>query len=157
MQKYIQTTDDGLGNVKIEWKDGLADQLGLLVGQNVEFRDAGDGLVQMYIKGVAQGEPMSKEAMAKLVTNTINEVSKQETDSEVAGKNLIDGINKGITNQSKQSAVFKSIANFGNKILSKLKSSLQEKSPSKATNEMGQFLDEGIMLEIGRASCRERV
>lgn len=148
MQQYLEVTGDELDNVEIEWKNGLENQLGLLVGQNVQFKDAGNGLVQMYIKGVAYGEPMAKDEMAKLVSNTIKEVSKQETDSEVAGKNLIDGINKGITNETKQNSVFKSIANFGSKILTKLKNSLQEKSPSKATNEMGQFLDEGILLGI---------
>ena len=152
MQQYLTITGDGLDNVKIEWNDSTAEQLKSLVGYQAEFKDLGDGYVQMYIKGVAQGEPKSKEEMAKLVTETIKEVSKQESDSEKAGQFLIDGVNKGITNQNKQSSVFKSISNFGSKILSKLKSSLQEKSPSKATNEMGQFLDEGIVLGIKQKS-----
>lgn len=152
MQQYLTITGDGLDKVKIEWNDSTADELKSLVGYQAEFREVGDGLVQMFIKGVAQGEPKSKEEMAKLVTSTIKEVSKQESDSEKAGQFLIDGVNKGITNQNKQSAVFKSISNFGSKILSKLKNSLQEKSPSKATNEMGQFLDEGIILGIKKKS-----
>ena len=148
MQKYIEVTDAGLENVKIEWSDELAKQLGIITGKNIEFKEAANGNMQMYVNGVKEGEPKSKEEMAKLITNTIKEVSKKETDSETAGKNLIDGINKGISNETKQSSVFKSIANFGSKILSKLKNALQEKSPSKATNEMGQFLDEGILLGI---------
>lgn len=152
MQQYLTITGDNLDKVEIEWNDSTAEQLRSLVSYQAEFRDVGDGMVQMYIKGVAQGEPKSKEEMAKLVTATIKEVSKQESDSEKAGQFLIDGVNKGITNQNKQSSVFKSISNFGSKILSKLKSSLQEKSPSKATNEMGQFLDEGIILGIKKKS-----
>lgn len=152
MQQYLTITGDGLDDVQIEWNDKTAEELRMLMGYQPEFKELADGNIQMYIKGVAQGEPKSKAEMAKLVTETIKEVSKQESDSEKAGQFLIDGVNKGITNQNKQSSVFKSISNFGSKILNKLKSSLQEKSPSKATNEMGQFLDEGIMLGIKKKS-----
>lgn len=146
--KYLSATDEGLKNVEVKWSDSLSKQLSLVTDSNIEFKTAANGNMEMYIDGIKAGETKSKDEMAKLVTATIKEISKKETDSEAAGINLIEGINKGIANQSKQSSVFKSIANFGTKILNKLKSSLQEHSPSKATNEMGQFIDEGIIIGI---------
>ena len=123
-----------------------------ITGSNVEVKEASDGNMEMYVNGILSGKSKSKEEMAKLVSDTINEISKQVTGSEDAGKNLIMGINNGISNQSLQSSVFKSIKTFGLNILNKLKSSLQEHSPSKATDEMGQFLDKGIVQGMKKQS-----
>ena len=60
----------------------------------------------------------------------------------------IDGVNNGIKNQNKQSSVFRAIADFGKGLLARLKASLQEKSPSKATEKMGQFLLDGLGIGI---------
>ena len=53
-----------------------------------------------------------------------------------------------MANQNKQSGVFATIRRFGSNLLANLKSSLKEQSPSKATNEMGRFLLEGLGLGI---------
>lgn len=152
LNQYLETTKESLDNVELEWKDSLAEQLSEITGSNVKFKEASDGNMEMYVNGILSGKSKSKEEMAKLVSDTINEISKQVTGSEDAGKNLIMGINNGISNQSLQSSVFKSIKNFGLNILSKLKNSLQEHSPSKATDEMGQFLDKGIVQGMKKQS-----
>lgn len=147
-KQYVSITKDGLDKVTIEWKDSLSEQLSEITNKTVDFKEASDGNMEMYINGILSGKTKSKDEMAKLITETINEISKQETKSEDAGKNLITGINNGIANQSMQNSVFKTISNFGSKLLNRLRSSLQEHSPSKATNEMGQFLDLGIVEGI---------
>ena len=86
--------------------------------------------------------------MADLVTKTIREISKQETGAEEAGKGLISGFNIGLGNLAMQNSVFGTIGNFAGKLLNKLKSALFEHSPSKATNEMGRFLLQGLKLGI---------
>ena len=138
------TTQKGMNDVKVEWKDGLDKQLSELTGKKVKFKDAGDDLVQMYVDGVKVGKPKSKSEMAGIVTDTIKEISKQETKAEKAGEDLIEGVNDGIANQKKQNSAFNTIKNFGTKLLNSLKKSLKEKSPSKATDEMGQFLLIGL-------------
>ena len=146
--KYKQVTNKGLKETNIVWNDNLDDQLSIITGSKIEFKDAANGLVQMYIDGVKLGKPKSKEEMAKLTTESIKAITSKKPDAKEAGENLIDGVNKGISNQNKQSGVFSAISNFGNKLLNRLKSSLQEKSPSKATKEMGQYLLEGLGLGI---------
>lgn len=148
LKQYTSATASGMNDVKIEWKKGLDEQLSQITGSKIEFRDAGDGLVQMYADGVEIGKPVAVEEMETVITDTIKEISKQKTGATTAGEDLIDGVNNGIANERKQSGVFSTIANFGRNLLSKLKSSLQEQSPSKATDEMGQFLDEGLGLGV---------
>ena len=144
LEKYQQITKDGLKEVSVEWSNGLDTQLSELTGREIEFKDAGHGQVRMYVDGVASGKSLSRDGMAELVTETINEISLQYTHAKEAGEDLIDGVNNGIANEKKQSGVFSTIAAFGNNLLAKLKKSLQEKSPSKATDEMGQFLLVGL-------------
>ena len=148
MEQYVSTTQKGNDEVKIVWSDSLDDQLSAITGYNVEFKDAGGGLVQMYVDGIATGEAKSKSEMADIVTATINEISKQETNGKKAGENLIEGVNKGVGALSKQQSVFTTVKNFGTKVIANLKASLKEQSPSKATKEMGKFLVEGLPLGI---------
>lgn len=146
LDNYNAAHTSALAGTQIIWQDGLAQQLSELTGAQIDFKEGADGLVQMYINGFVEGKPRSKEEMAKLVTDSINEISKQKTGATAAGEGLIDGVNNGIANQSKQNSVFATIANFGQSLLNTLKNSLAEHSPSKATREMGRFLLEGIGL-----------
>lgn len=144
IKKYESATKTGLDDVELAWSDSLDDQLSEITGKKVEFRDAGKDQVQMFVDSVEIGKPKAKKEMAKLVKETITEITDQQPQAKVAGENLLEGVNSGIKNQNKQSSVFSSIASFGSKLLSKLRQSLKENSPSKATNEMGQFLLEGL-------------
>ena len=148
LNKYNSATDSGLNETTVIWNDNLDDQLSEITGRKFEFKNDGSGNVQAYIDGIASGEPQSEAKMAQLVTNTIYEISKQKTGAKTAGEDLIDGVNNGVANQRKQSGVFSTIANFGASLLNKLRNSLQEHSPSKATNEMGQYLLQGLGLGI---------
>lgn len=148
LKQYEQTTILGLDATKIQWSGGLDKILSTITGKNIEFKEDGEGNVQMYIDGVASGDEKSKEEMAKIVTDTIKEVTKKDKDAKEAGEDLIEGVNNGIKNQDKQNSVFSSIARFGASLLSKLRASLEEHSPSKATKEMGQFLLEGLGIGI---------
>ena len=148
LDEYVKKTTSTLDKVQIEWSEGLDDQLSELTGRKIEFKDAGNDQVQAYMNGVAVGEPKAKEQMAKLASDAIYEISIQKTNATTAGEDLIDGVNNGVANERKQSGVFGTIRNFGIKLLANLKSSLQEKSPSKATKEMGQYLLEGLGLGI---------
>lgn len=148
LNKYTSTTTSELDKTTIQWKKGLDEQLSELTGKKIEFRGAGTGLVQMYADGVAIGAPQPKEEMTKCVTDVINEISKNETGAEEAGKDLIEGFNNGIANEKVQNGAFATVKKFGEKLLSELKKSLKEQSPSKATEEMGIFLDEGLTQGI---------
>lgn len=148
MKQYNSTTETELkSNVKI-WDDNLDNTLSQLTGADVEFKDAGDGLVQAVVNGEKLGAPKSKAEMKKLAEDTVKEVSKQKGAADLSGQNLIGGVTSGIGNRSQQSGAFRAISSFGNSLLSRLRASLQEHSPSKATKEMGAFLLQGLGIGI---------
>lgn len=148
MNQYVVVTEEEMGRVKLEWKEGLDAQLSEITGKNIQFQDDGRGNVQMYINGVASGEATSKENMANLVQKTILEISKQKTGATQAGEDLIDGINKGVANERKQSSVFSSIASFGARLLGRLRESLDEHSPSAAAEQDAFDLFAGFSIGI---------
>lgn len=148
MKQYVSTTEQGLNSNNVVWRDGLDSTLSEITGSNVEFKNAGGDNVQMYVDGVATGEPKSRQEMAKIVTDSIREITNRNPEARGAGENLIEGVNSGVSNRNKQSSVFSAIANFGSSLLSRLRASLQEHSPSKATKEMGSFLLQGLSIGI---------
>lgn len=148
MSQYNKTTETDLKQNLQLWDKSLDQTVSTITGANVEFREAGNGNVQMYVNGIATGEAKSKQEMKSLVEQTIGEVNKQKGAADTAGQNLISGVNSGISNQNQQSGAFRSISSFGNSLLAKLRASLQEHSPSKATKQMGQYLLEGLGLGI---------
>lgn len=150
LEQYNSATETELNKTTLIWSDNLDDQLSEISGAKVEFRDDGAGNVTAYIDGVQSGEAKSKEQMAKIVENTIREISRRKTGAETAGSDLIDGINNGIANERKQSGVFSTISTFGTRLLSRFKASLQEQSPSKATKEMGEYLLQGLGIGIDK-------
>lgn len=148
METLNKGLSDGVSRSQIIWQEGLDAQLSEITGHNIQFQTAANGNVQMYVDGVASGKPRSQQEMASLVTATINEISKQKTGAKTAGEDLIHGVNNGIGNQSIQNSAFRAIKNFGQSLLNSLRRSLEERSPSKATREMGEYLLKGLSLGI---------
>lgn len=144
MNELTSTTEKGLDKNKVVWSDSLAKNLSDISGKDVEFKKAGDKLVQMYVDGVKVGEPKTKKEITKMMNEQIKEMRSKNKDADKAGQYVIDGVNSGVSNQSKQSGAFRAIQSFGNSLLSRLRASLQEHSPSKATEEMGSFLLQGL-------------
>ena len=144
----VDETESMMDDVELEYREGIDDILSNLTGKKIEFRNVGNGQVQAYVDGVETGEPMAEGEMAELASNAIKEVSKQQTGATTAGEDLIRGINLGIGSRAVQSDAIGAIRNFGQSLLSSLRSSLQERSPSKASYQMAEFLMQGFTLGI---------
>ena len=170
LQVYNSATENQLGENFTIWSNALSKNLSAILGKNLEFQNAGEGLVQMFVNGEQIGAPMATTEMDKMVNSMLDELDSGKTDAETAGenfvnavidkiengetgaetagKNLIEGVNTGIKNRDKQNSAFSSISLFGNTLLGRLKTSLEEKSPSKATRKMGRFLVDGLTQGI---------
>lgn len=146
--KYRTATSDGQKKVKEEWNKSLAEQLTQLTGANVKFKKTGDGHIQAYINGQKTGKPMSQKEAKKFGEDMAKEIDKAKPEAKKAGQNLIKGTRDGINNRDSQNSAFGAISSFGQSLLNKLKSALKEKSPSKATQEMGEYLLEGINIGV---------
>lgn len=150
LKDYVSTTDKGLSDNLKSWNKGLGKQLSEITGQKVEFKDAGEGLVQMYVDGVATGEPKATAEMEKILKDSLKETTKNEKNFEQAGKDIISGFTRGEGNISLQNVAKNTASNFASSILSTLKKKLGIASPSKETRSMGQFLVQGLSLGIDK-------
>ena len=144
-------------NKKIEEKNkevskttltGINDQLKIIKDKKYEFRDAGNGNVDLYIDGVAQKTPIALETASKLATGAVEQVKNKKASAEEAGKFLLEGVRLGVGNGSLQSSVFRTVSSFAGNILATLKNGLKEKSPSKASKQYGEWLLEGLNVGI---------
>lgn len=146
--KYSKEAQKGLDEVNVIWRNGLDQTMSTITGASWKFEKGADGNIQAYINGVKTGEPKSEAEMAKLIDGVIKEILNKKGASTQAGVNLINGVNDGIVNQRAQNSVFRSIAYFGGILLGKLRDSLVERSPSRATRQMGIYLLEGLGIGI---------
>jgi len=148
LKKYTSATDTGLNETEKTWRDSLGQQLSDISGKKIEFKKLGDGTVQMYTNGVKQGAPMAEAEAKKLAEDMVKEADAAKKGAKTAGEDFVEGVGSGVSNQNKQSGVFSKISTFASNILTKLRNSLQEQSPSKATKQMGEYLLEGLSLGI---------
>lgn len=146
--KYSKEAQKGLDEVNIIWRNGLDEMVSQITGASWRFEQGADGNIQAYVDGVKTGEPKSKAEMATLIDQVVKEIINKKGASTQAGVNLINGVNNGILDRNSQKSVFRSIAEFGRTLLSKLQTSLKEQSPSKATNLMGRYLLQGLGIGI---------
>lgn len=170
LQSYNSATENKLGENFTIWSDALSQNLSAILGKNYEFQNAGNGLVQMFVDGQKIGAPMATTEMDAMVNSMLDELESGETDAATAGEDFVGavidklddaeadaveagkgiprGAAKGIEDAKAQSPAFSAIWNFGTNLLNKLRGSLDEHSPSKATRKMGQFLVDGVSLGI---------
>lgn len=73
-----------------------------------------------------------------------NAISNQKPQAKRAGENVIAGVDQGVRNRDKQNSAFSAVVSFGSTLLSRLANSLQEHSPSKASDQFGQWVIEGL-------------
>lgn len=126
---------------------GLGDMISQASGKKYEFKELGDGTIQMYIDGIASKEPVAQENFKTFANNLMNELDLDE-DSKKAGEDLLNGLEIGITNTSKINSIIGAVQGIGSKVKKAMKKALDENSPSRATQEMGEYFDEGLRIGI---------
>lgn len=139
------------------WDKSLTNDINTITGKNVVFMKTADGNVQAYIDGVKTGQPVAESEMTNFITGVINKVKNGKTDATKAGKDILDGINNGISDNSKKNTVFSSIASFGNAIIAKLKASVDAHSPSKDAEKVGGYIIDGVKVGVQNRSKQNSV
>lgn len=146
--QYRQKTQEEQETIKGVWNQGLRDLLKDITGKDILFKKTADGNIQMYVDGIESGKPKTKKKAQNVAEDIVNELNKAKEESKIAGVNIIKGIDEGVNYQ--KGTAFATIKNFGQTLLAKLKKSLDERSPSKATEEMGVFLLKGLTNGINK-------
>ena len=126
--------------------EGINKQLEAIDGKKYEFRDAGNGNVQLYVDGMEQGQPIAEHTAQNLTMGIVGQLNNGKVDAEKAGQNLVEGVQIGIN--EKKGILFNTVTKLGQNVLASLKSALNEHSPSKTSRLYGQYLLQGLNLGI---------
>ena len=144
----IGTTENSEQVVQNAILDSMNKQVATIKGKKYEFRDAGNGNVQLYVEGVKEGEPIAINKAEKLVENANKKMKDGKKGAKEAGEYLVDGVTKGINSKDKQSSAFSAVSFFAGGLLDTLRRKLKIGSPSKVTWQYGEWLLEGFGLGI---------
>lgn len=150
--RYNVATKLGLDENELLWNTSLTNTLSEITGHNVAFKRGANGNIDMYIDGMLERRTDSETAMLEIVNGMLDEAAKQEPEAKDEGKaigeNIVEGVGAGVSNQQKQEGVFWKLGQFCANVLQRIRDGLQEKSPSKATAEMGINLLKGVTVGI---------
>ena len=127
-------------------RTGLNDQLKALTDKKYEFKDAGNGNVQLYVDGVAKGEPMAIDKASKITSAVISQLNSKKIDAKTAGDLLSQGFASGILNG--KSGVINAGLNLANSAISAVRKKLDIHSPSRVTRELGKYFSQGFSLGV---------
>ena len=140
--EYTKTLEDATDKEKKIREDNLKQAEYDYEWNKKMFEETGN---EMYKTQMDNAKRMADEQREEL-NKYVSAINNKQGEVTQAGANFIQGLANGM--DSKKSWLFNSVSSIGNKMLARLKSALQEQSPSKATREMGQFLLEGLSKGI---------
>lgn len=127
-------------------RTGLNDQLKALTDKKYEFRDAGNGNVQLYVDGVASGKPMSLKKANELTNAVITQLKNGNINAKQAGNFLTQGFASGMT--SDLSSIIRAGTTLASRAIQAIRDKAQIHSPSRATRELGKYFSQGFYLGI---------
>lgn len=126
--------------------EGINKQLEAIDSKKYEFRDAGNGNMQLYVDGVKEGEPIAEEEAINLSNVVTSNLKNCKWGAKEAGNYLIEGVQLGIN--EKKGSLFSNVTSLAQNVLKSLKLGLDEHSPSKTSRLYGQYLLQGLNLGI---------
>ncbi len=113
---------------------------------------AGKEILQSVIKGIgnkikalelkATAGDLSKDAVKAMKSKTIKD------DAKSAGKDLVQGLINGLKDKDKRAAVYNAAYSLGELAVKGEKDGQKSNSPSKATEQAGKWLGEGLVIGI---------
>ncbi|MBQ1292557.1 MAG: hypothetical protein IIY21_00845 [Clostridiales bacterium] len=133
-------------NATNTWMGELGSMLSQTTGMNVEFKDAGNGMVQAYVNGQKYGQaaPANQvKAMGQQMHNQMTQIQRtMQTDGNYAAQGVGNGINSG------SGYAYGAMSGFASTLVSRFKSIFKISSPSKVMAEMGGYMVEGVAQGI---------
>ena len=125
---------------------GINKQLEAIDSKKYEFRNAGHGNMQLYVDGIAEGEPIAEQEAISLSNTVTYNLQNGKWEAKKAGNYLVEGVQLGIN--EKKGSLFSNVTSLAQNVLNTLKKQWDINSPSKATKQFGQYLLQGLNLGI---------
>ena len=92
LQAYNSATEEHTGENFTIWRTMLEENLSAIIGKNLEFKGAGQGLVQMFVDGEKIGSPMATTEMDAMVNSMLDELDSGTKDAETAGEDFVEAV-----------------------------------------------------------------
>lgn len=133
---------------KTQWLGTLGQQLSETTGKQVEFRDAGNGMVQAYVNGQKAGAPMTldqAQAMGSAIKMYLNTLAGPMS---AAGTQIPQGVANGIYSNS--GAAYAAVSNLANGLINQFMADMKIQSPSKVFSWGAKMDIEGFVVGIDK-------
>lgn len=121
---------------------GMNDQLSTIEGYNYEFRDAGNGLMQFYANGEAQGYPVTIKEAQKVTNGVLKKFNDGKMGAREVGIQISIGLAQGISSYG--ASAIEAARAVSEAVTKEMKKATKVHSPSRVTAEIGKFLVLGL-------------
>ena len=101
-----------------------------------------------YDKQTQTGLNTTSGKWSGFLSGIVSKITGKKPETETAGKDLLDGLKKGVTDDTKQNGIFSAITTLATTMLNKMKKAFGIKSPSREMAEIGRYLLEGMNVGI---------
>lgn len=148
VKNYAATISTNVRNASNEWLGNLSKMITETTGKNIEFKDAGKGMVQMWVDGQKEGEALPAEQVKGMAQKMMFEAQHLAQMMGESGKNAVLGLTNGVT--MNQFLATQSGANLAAEFLAGFRNKMDEGSPSKEMMRSGLNAILGFVNEIYR-------
>lgn len=152
VEDYSQKLIDETEKQNETWRKSLAQQISDATGHKIEFKQAGNGLIQAYIDGQKAGHPVAETEIRKFGDTLANDLANKKGNFINAGYSIGDGVKAGI--DGNQSGSLLSIGAFANSLLARFKNVLGIHSPSTEAEDAMGFYADGTIVGIEKNKVR---
>lgn len=129
-------------NANTAWKNNLEQMLSTTTGSQVEFKDAGDGMVQAYVDGQKAGEPMTYAQLNAMRKAMRANLDQMKAGAQASGQQVPAGVASGIYSGS--GSAYSAVSQLARNIIANFQANMKIQSPSKVFAEFGGFMVEGV-------------
>ena len=125
-----------------EWLGQMSKMYSDTVGYDVQFEDAGNGMVQAYVNGEKAGAPMSVSQIEAMNKSMIAKANSMQWQMRMAGEQIPSGVASGIYGRA--ASAVSAAASLAAQVTSAFNNNLRIKSPSRVFMESAKYIVEGV-------------
>lgn len=125
-----------------EWLGQMSKMYSDTVGYDVQFEDAGNGMVQAYVNGEKAGAPMSVSQIEAMNKSMIAKANSMQWKMRMAGEQIPSGVASGIYGRA--ASAVSAAASLAAQVTSAFNNNLRIKSPSRVFMESAKYIVEGV-------------
>lgn len=130
------------------WLTTVSKMVSDATGKNVEFKDAGNGMVKAVVDGVEQEKEIPASKVKEIAQQMVNTVGTTAQAMYSSAKSIDEAIALAIADGS--GPVYTAVSQLANGIVAEFNKDMKINSPAKVMFPSGKGVDEGIAVSIAK-------